>query len=97
MRMIAIVCACVYGASLRAEGPPGNADAYWPQWRGPTATGVAPHGNPPLEWSESKNIRWKVDVPGLGHASPIVWGDRVYVQTAVKTEKKAETKQPAEQ
>jgi outer membrane protein assembly factor BamB len=55
----------------------------WPQWRGPEATGVAPAANPPAEWSESSNIRWKVPVPGRGSGSPIVWGDRVFVLTAV--------------
>ena len=35
-------------------------DKYWPQWRGPLATGVAPHANPPIEWSENQNIRWKI-------------------------------------
>ncbi len=51
----------------------------WPQWRGPLATGVAPHADPPIEWSETKNIRWKVELPGKGHSTPIVWGDRVFV------------------
>lgn len=55
----------------------------WPQWRGPSANGVAPGAAPPLEWSESQNIRWKVPVPGRGSGSPIVWGDRVFVLTAV--------------
>lgn len=55
----------------------------WPQWRGPLATGVAPRGNPPITWSESKNIRWKTPLPGRGHSSPIVWADRVYVTSAV--------------
>ncbi|MBI1924728.1 PQQ-like beta-propeller repeat protein [Candidatus Poribacteria bacterium] len=55
----------------------------WPQWRGPLGTGVAPHANPPVEWSESKNIRWKLALPGVGHSTPIVWGDRVFVTTAV--------------
>lgn len=55
----------------------------WPQWRGPSANGVAPGATPPLEWSESHNIRWKVPVPGRGSSSPIVWGDRVFVLTAV--------------
>ena len=50
---------------------------YWPAWRGPLANGVAPHGDPPTEWSETKNIRWKVELPGPGHASPIVWSDRI--------------------
>ncbi len=55
----------------------------WPQWRGPLATGVAPHADPPIEWSETKNIRWKVELPGKGHSTPIVWGDRVFVTAAV--------------
>ena len=45
--------------------------------------GFAPHGNPPTEWSEAKNVRWKTALPGLGHSSPIVWGDHVYLTTAV--------------
>jgi outer membrane protein assembly factor BamB len=57
----------------------------WHQWRGPEGTGVAPLGNPPTEWSETKNIRWKVPIPGRGSASPIVWGNRIFVLTAIKT------------
>jgi outer membrane protein assembly factor BamB len=62
-----------------------SADARrnWAQWRGPDATGVSTTANPPLEWSESKNVKWKVEVPGRGHASPVVWGDRLYLLTAV--------------
>lgn len=51
----------------------------WRQWRGPMANGVSPSARPPLEWSETKNIRWKIELPGKGHASPIVAGERVYV------------------
>lgn len=57
----------------------------WPQWRGPTGNGVALHGNPPTEWSEEKNIKWKVAIPGAGHATPIVWDDKIFVLTAVPT------------
>jgi len=60
---------------------------YWPNWRGPTYSGVAPHGDPPTEWSETKNIRWKTEMPGPGHATPVVWGDRIFVLSAVRTEK----------
>jgi outer membrane protein assembly factor BamB len=56
----------------------------WPQWRGPDGTGYAANCNPPTQWSGTKNIRWKVEIPGAGHASPIVVGDRVYVLTAVR-------------
>ena len=55
----------------------------WAQWRGPLGTGVAPLAHPPVEWSEKKNIRWKVPVPGLGHSTPIVWGDRIFLTAAV--------------
>lgn len=55
----------------------------WPQWRGPLGTGVAPSGDPPVEWSEEKNVRWKIAIPGKGHSTPIVWGDRIFVTTAV--------------
>jgi len=56
---------------------------YWAQWRGPEMTGVSKTAKPPLEWSETKNIKWKVEVPGRGSSSPIVYGDRVYVLTAI--------------
>tara|TARA_B100001123_G_scaffold199303_1_gene226552 strand:- start:252 stop:1595 length:1344 start_codon:yes stop_codon:yes gene_type:complete len=55
----------------------------WGQWRGPLATGYAPKANPPIEWSETKNLLWKTALPGLGHSSPIVWGDHIYLTTAI--------------
>lgn len=60
-----------------------GAERYWAQWRGPYATGVSLRADPPLEWSETENVRWKIEVPGRGSASPVVWGDRVFVLTAV--------------
>lgn len=57
----------------------------WHQWRGPSANGVAPHADPPLHWDDATNIRWKSDIPGTGSATPIVWGDRIFVLTAVDT------------
>jgi outer membrane protein assembly factor BamB len=56
---------------------------FWPQWRGPLATGVAPLADPPVLWSETRNIKWKLAIPGEGDATPIVWGDRVFVLSAV--------------
>lgn len=55
----------------------------WPQWRGPLATGAAPGATPPITWSESSNVRWKVELPGHGHATPVIWGEKVFVTTAV--------------
>ena len=54
----------------------------WPQWRGPDATGVAPWAQPPTEWSETNNVRWKIALAGKSHSSPIVVGERVFLQTA---------------
>lgn len=60
-----------------------TAERFWPQWRGPAATGASAHAVPPTEWSESRNVRWKVEVPGRGSATPVVWGDRLFLLTAV--------------
>ena len=60
-----------------------DAKHHWHQWRGPLATGVAPHADPPVEWSEGKNIRWKFELPGSGHSSPIVWDNKVFITAAV--------------
>jgi outer membrane protein assembly factor BamB len=57
----------------------------WHQWRGPNANGLAPKGDPPLHWDETTNIKWKVKIPGMGSATPIVWKDRVFVLTAIDT------------
>ena len=60
-----------------------SAIQQWPQFRGPLGTGAAPEADPPIEWSETKNVRWKTALPGLGHASPIVWGNKIFLTTAV--------------
>ena len=63
-----------------------EAEASWPQWRGPLLSGVAPKADPPLEWSETKNVAWKVEIPGKGSATPVVWGNHIFVLTAVPSE-----------
>ena len=55
----------------------------WPRWRGPADTGTAPRAQPPLTWSEKKNVRWKIPLPGKGHSTPVIWEDRIYVTAAV--------------
>jgi outer membrane protein assembly factor BamB len=59
-------------------------EARWPGWRGANGQGIAVGANVPLEWSETKNVLWKTEIPGRGHSSPIVWGDRIFVTTAVE-------------
>ncbi len=55
----------------------------WPHWRGPTGNGVAGDAQPPTEWSPTKNVKWKVKIPGRGSGSPVIWEDRVFVVTAI--------------
>lgn len=68
-------------------------DGNWPQFRGHLALGLG-SGSPPVEWDieTGKNIGWKTPIPGLGHASPIVWGQRVFVATAVSKKADPELK-----
>ena len=72
-------------AAPPASDPASDVEGGWPAWRGPNRNGSAPAGNPPIEWSEEKNVRWKKAVPGLGLSSPIVWGERLFLTTAVST------------
>ena len=61
--------------TLAAAEKPAN----WPQWRGPNGDGSAPNEKAPITWSETKNLKWKLKLPGYGASSPIVWNDRVYL------------------
>ena len=57
----------------------------WSHWRGPNGNGVADEGHPPTRWSATENVKWKVEIPGKGSGSPVIWDDRVFVVTAVAT------------
>lgn len=82
---LSVVVAVSGAAALTA--PAAAADGNWPEWRGPLRTGESPTADPPVEWSETRNVRFKVEIPGLGHGSPIVWGELVLVPTAVPSVK----------
>lgn len=69
------------GGPLPAQQPPGAGDG-WFAWRGPLGTGEAPRARPPVGWSENENVRWKTELPGEGHSTPLVVGDRVLVTAA---------------
>jgi outer membrane protein assembly factor BamB len=69
--------------ALAASVPDNAPEQFWPQWRGPYATGVSRTADPPVEWSETRNVRWKVEIPGRGSGTPVIWGDRVFVLSAV--------------
>jgi outer membrane protein assembly factor BamB len=69
--------------SVGTAGAAINPALDWPAWRGPTRDGIAAPGqNPPIQWSETEGILWKVPVPGRGHGSPTVVGERIYLPTA---------------
>lgn len=63
---------------------------HWPTWRGPQLDGTAPGATPPVKFSETTNLKWKIKLPGSGAATPIVWGDKIFIQTAIPTGKTAD-------
>ena len=77
-RVARLLFPLIAGAALAAE-PVAN----WPQFRGPGAMGVADNPHLPDRWSTNENVAWKVEVPGRGWSSPIVWGERVFLTTVV--------------
>lgn len=85
--LLATVVLAILASAANAAS---ESDQNWPQWRGPLGTGIAPAADPPTTWSETKNIKWKIKLPGYGQSTPIVWGDRIYVETAIATGKKVE-------
>jgi outer membrane protein assembly factor BamB len=69
------------GVTLSPAGPPD-----WPAWRGPSSNGISTLKNIPVAWSAANNIAWKTPVPGRGHSSPVVWGDRLFLTTDIEGE-----------
>jgi outer membrane protein assembly factor BamB len=67
-----------------------QSDSHWPQWRGPFFNGMA-RGDAPIVWSDTKNIKWKAQIPGRGFSTPVIWGDKVFLTTAIPSGKAAET------
>ncbi len=76
-----LLCALLISMSLVAVATAEN----WPGWRGPRGDGTSLETDVPTRWSPGENIAWKVQVPGKGHASPVVWGDCVFVATCDET------------
>ena len=84
--LLSLVCLCLLSIGIRAQD--------WPQFRGPRATGVVEGQPAAVDWNAEKsvNTRWKTAIPGLAHSSPVVWGDKVFVSTAVTSGAKDETR-----
>jgi outer membrane protein assembly factor BamB len=82
-RLAALLCGITLAHSAGAASRDVESAADWAAWRGPTRDGIATPGqNPPIQWSETENVLWKAPVPGRGHGSPTVVGDRIYLATA---------------
>lgn len=77
--------ALVLIAFALAAGPAAGED--WPQWRGPTLDGISTEQDLPLEWSPADNVVWKVPMPARSAATPIVWGDRIFLNVSYDPEK----------
>src|SRR4026207_2244586 len=60
------------------------AEDNWPQWRGPSGRGVSGAPDYPAQWGPQTNVAWKTPVPGRGHSSPVVWGDRIFLTTSIE-------------
>jgi len=96
--MVLTICLCM--EPPRATYAQNSLDPMqqWPQFRGPKATGEAPLATPPLTWSETDNLAWKVTLPGRGSSTPIVWAGKVYVTCSIATdERSTEIPAPEEQ
>ncbi len=82
--MMIMLCMVVAAASC-APKQESKAGVNWPSFRGLHASGISEGFRAPVEWDveSSRNIRWKTGIPGLGHSSPVIWGDRIFVTTAI--------------
>jgi outer membrane protein assembly factor BamB len=74
--------------ALAAALPQCGIAQNWPQWRGPNQDGSAPDAKPPITWSETNNVKWKVPIPGDSTTTPLLWGDKLFIQSAVPTGRK---------
>src|SRR5919112_5723308 len=85
---LSLLCLCALSSAVRAQ------NQNWPQFRGVGASGVTEGKTTPAAWdaAKSQNVAWKTAIPGLSHASPVVWGDKVFVITAVSSAPKDETR-----
>ena len=92
--LVALLASVQISSVWVAHGASATAEQNWSQWRGPHSTGVAPAANPPLTWSETNNIKWKVKLPGEGSTTPIIWGNQVFIQTAIPSGNKVEALTP---
>ena len=88
MRILLILVALTLTAGAPADTtvemivPTGEAQKYWPRWRGPSGQGHVNGSGYVDRWSDTENVLWKAAVPGRGNSSPIVWGDYIFIATS---------------
>jgi outer membrane protein assembly factor BamB len=92
-----LIAVLSFNSVALAEDGTSDQPLHWPQWRGPQANGVAKNSNPPIHWSPTKNIKWKIPIPGQGSATPIVWKEQIFVVTAIETDRVAATPPQADE
>ena len=83
MRLQVVILMALTASAVVAQG------SDWPNWRGPLSSGTSDDATPPVHWSETDNVAFKIPIPGESLSSPIVVGDRVYVVTAMALDSEA--------
>src|ERR1044071_9641289 len=85
-RLIVIALTALVCLLPGATGEGQKSPAQWAEWRGPSLNGVAPT-DAPTTFGDKTNIKWKTEIPGRGHSTPIIWGDKIFLTTAIPTGK----------
>ena len=80
--VVLVLAAGLSAQPVRMIEVDGEARKYWSRWRGPSGQGLVEGRSYPDSWSATENVLWKVEVPGRGNSSPIVWKDRIFLTTA---------------
>lgn len=91
-RSLFALCLGLLASSFAA----GQSDEVWSRWRGPSGNGGSADLEAPTNWSEKEGVRWRIDLPGKGSSTPVIWGDTLYLTTAVSTQRKPEGADAAE-
>ncbi len=87
---VCLLAICLLAPAVSADDFERDRLLNWHHWRGPEANGFAPRADPPIKWDVKTNIKWRAELPGRGSATPIVWGDQVFIVTAIPTERMAD-------
>jgi outer membrane protein assembly factor BamB len=94
--LLALLLVSLYAATTASAKPlnpkPAPKSTNWAQWRGPEGQGISPETGLPTVWSATQNVKWKTPIPGRGHSSPIVWGERIFLTTSLEGEVIADAK-----